>query len=157
MFKHEGLVRRIASVMPIKYPRLGWPCLLLLWSAGALVMTSRMMAGEPTINLIGYIGGLLFATYVVLNVLRRDAELQDWAMLFGMVLLMVYGWLADFSPGEAPTFSMGVAAAIVLLLGIIVAVKMNDAAGRVGSAIQGWVQAHFGKKGSEAKGLGEDL
>ena len=78
-------------------------CLFGLWLAGALVMASRMMASEPAINLVGYTGGLLLASCVVLNVLRRDAKPQDWVMLLGMVLLVVYGWLADFS-GATPAF-----------------------------------------------------
>ena len=127
--------------------------MLGLWAAGALAMAGQMTAGEPEINLIGYTGGLLLASCVILNVLRPDAKLQDWAMLLGMALLMVYGWLADFSPGVAPAFSMEVAAAVIMLLVIVAVVKMTDAVGQTGSDIQGWVQMRFGKKGSEAEGL----
>ena len=130
-----------------------WVCLFGLWVAGGLVMASRMMAGDPEINLIGYTGGLLLASYAVLNVLRHDAKLQDWAALLGVVLLMIYGWLADFSPEATPAFSMEMTAVVVLLLCVVVCVKGADAAGRVGSDIQRWVRMRFGKKGSEAEGL----
>ena len=95
-------------------------CLVSLWLTGALAIWGRFAANDdPLINLVGYIGTLLFASYVVSNALRRDAKFRDWVMLAGLLLLAVFGWakeiILDTSP---PGFSLIIAA--VAIAGIVV-------------------------------------
>ena len=71
-------------------------CLASLWLAGALAIWGRFAANDdPLINLVGYIGTLLFASYVVSNALRHDANFRDWVMLAGLLLLAVFGWAKE--------------------------------------------------------------
>ena len=91
-------------------------CLWVLWAAGVMVVAARVSGGEPTYHIIGYVGGLLVATYVLLNVMRPDAALRDWAMLLGLVLLTISGWLKDVEPEATTAFSMEVAAIVILLV-----------------------------------------
>ena len=95
-------------------------CLVGLWLAGALAIWGRFAAyDDPLINLAGYIGTLLFASYVISNALRHDAKFRDWVMLAGLLLLAVFGWakeiILDTSP---PGFSLIIAAVAVAGIGV---------------------------------------
>ena len=68
----------------VPFSNLRRTCLASLWLAGALAIWGRFAANDdPLINLVGYIGTLLFASYVVSNALRHDANFLDWVMLAG--------------------------------------------------------------------------
>ena len=104
----------------VPFPNLRFFCLAILWIAGGFAIWGRFTAyGDPLINLIGYIGTLLFASYVVSNALRHDANFRDWVMLAGLLLLAVFGWakeiILDTSP---PGFSLIIAAVAVAGIGV---------------------------------------
>ena len=95
-------------------------CLAGLWIAGAVAIWGRFAAyDDPLINLVGYIGTLLFASYVVSNALRHDANFRDWVMLAGLLLLAVFGWAKEIRLDTSPPgFSLIIAAVAVAGIGV---------------------------------------
>ena len=81
-----------------------------------MAVAARIAGGEPPYYIIGYVGGLLVASYVLLNAMRHDAALRDWTMLLGLVLLTVSGWLKGADPEATTAFSMEVAAIAILVV-----------------------------------------
>ena len=92
-------------------------CLALLWFAGAFVVANRILDDEPLINIMLYAGGLLVASHIIANALRKGSQPRDWALLVGVSLLMVYGWWSIFPSKGNLTFSLEIAAVAVVALG----------------------------------------
>lgn len=137
---------KVPNVLGIR-SRTGWRtfCMSILWGVGSYVVVYRMMDGDPAINVVGYVGGLLFASYVVLNALRPDATMQDWLMVAGTALLVLYGWLSTWESGSPMPFGLEVTAAVALVLLVAVLARWFFAGMRfsekVGAAIDQWLQA----------------
>ncbi len=94
-------------------------CLAGLWIAGAFAIWGRFTAyDDPLINLIGYIGTLLFASYVISNALRADAATRDWIMLAGLLMLGIFGWAKEIIFDTEPGFSLIIAAVAVAGIGV---------------------------------------
>ena len=95
-------------------------CLAGLWITGAVAIWGRFAAyDDPLINLVRYIGTLLFASYVVSNALRHDANFRDWVMLAGLLLLAVFGWTKEIILNTPPPgFPLIIAAVTVAGIGV---------------------------------------
>ena len=122
------------------YSKWGWAAVGILWLAGALVMAARMMAGEPYINLVGYLGGLMFASHVVLNATKRGARFHDWLVLVALAVLTVFAGITSLDPDNPPKFSLEVAIVLMATLGAWGFAKLMDSVSNNGGRFGGWVE-----------------